>query len=86
MINDLILVNRRNFLVPDKLAIATVPPKGEEISIQWTELTQPPEIEGFDSLTYHYLDLTSPDETEEFRKSFFHFFGGMLICFVFRIV
>lgn len=73
--NDYILVNRRNFLVSDKLAIASLPPKGDEASIQWTELTMPAEIEGFDSLTYHYLDLTAPEVTDDFRKLFFFIYS-----------
>lgn len=66
--NDVVLVNRRNFLIPDRLAIGRLPGKGEEHSIIFKEVTTPIEIEGFNKLTYHYLDLTSPDTTESFRE------------------
>lgn len=68
ILNNTIIVNRRNFLVPDKLAVAPIPPEGQESSIAWSELVQPEIIEEFQGLTYEYLDLIATNEADAFRK------------------
>lgn len=68
ILNDTIIVNRRNFFVPDKLAVASLPPEGQESSISWVELAQAENIEEFQGLTYEYLDLVATNESDEFRK------------------
>lgn len=68
ILNDTIVVNRRNFFVPDSLAVASLPPEGQESSIAWAEFTQSENIEEFQGLTYEYLDLVAANEADEFRK------------------
>lgn len=68
ILNDTIVVNRRNFFVPDGLAVATLPPEGQESSIAWSEFTQSENIEEFQGLTYEYLDLIATNEADVFRK------------------
>lgn len=68
---DTILLNRQNFLVPDKLVIGKLPDKGEEASVELIDISVPlllPEFEGF---TYHYMELTAPDAGEEISNLHF---------------
>lgn len=86
VVDDIIVVSRRNFLTPDQLVIARVPAKGQEQSIEFKEITQPTEIDGFSNFTFHYLDLTSPESSESFRKysynsSFYENFTLIIFCY-----
>lgn len=63
--DDIVLLNRQSFLVPDKLVIGRLPGKGEEASTEWTEISVPNVVTGFEGLTYHYMELTAPDAGEE---------------------
>lgn len=62
---DIVLVNRQNFLVPDRLVIGKLADKGEEASTQWSEISVPMVLPEFESLTHHYMELTAPDAGEE---------------------
>lgn len=68
VLNDTIVVNRRNFFIPDNLAVATVPAEGQESSIAWSELIQAETVEEFQGLTYEYLDLVAENVADEFRE------------------
>lgn len=68
ILNNTIIANRRNFFIPDKIAVAAIPPEGQESSIDWTELVQPENIEEFQGLTYEYLNFVATSETDSFRK------------------
>lgn len=68
VLDNTIIVSRRNFFEPDKLAVAAVPPEGQESSMQWSELVQSENIEEFQGLTYEYLDLVATNETDIFRE------------------
>ncbi|KAL3268613.1 hypothetical protein HHI36_007719 [Cryptolaemus montrouzieri] len=55
--NDVVLASRRNFLTPDVLLIGKLPPKGQEHTISWKELTSTKKIDSLDNCKYEYLDL-----------------------------
>ena len=69
VVNDIILVNRRNYLKPDKLAISKLPPKESEESLNWVELTTSQVVEGFENCVYEYLDLHQ--STDDSVSTFF---------------
>lgn len=62
---DIVLIKRQNFLVPDRLVIGKLGDKGAEASIEWNEISVPAVIPEFDGLTHHYMELTAPDAGEE---------------------
>lgn len=68
--NDMIVVSRRNALMPDVLAIGKLPPSGQEAEIQWTELTEVKTIEGLENCFYKYFNLKQdlPNTVQEFTS------------------
>lgn len=77
--NDIILVNRRNYLTPDRLAICKLPPKESEVPLTWTELTTSaiaPHVE--DIYTYEYLDLVQEGNDSVSKLTIFFFFFNLL--------
>ncbi|KAH0814416.1 hypothetical protein GEV33_008374 [Tenebrio molitor] len=56
--NDLVLVNRRNYLMQDKLALCKLPPKESEVPLNWTELTISSVVEGLENCSFEYLNLS----------------------------
>lgn len=56
--NDLVLVNRRNYLMQDKLAVCKLPPKESEVPLNWTELTISSVVEGLENCSFEYLNLS----------------------------
>ncbi|RZC35335.1 acylamino-acid-releasing enzyme, partial [Asbolus verrucosus] len=68
VVNDVILVNRRNYLMPDKLAICKLPPKESEVPLNWIELTTSNVIPGLENCIYEYLDLSQ--KTDDSVKTF----------------
>lgn len=67
--NDTILVNRRNYFVPDKLAIAHIPNKGKEHSIKFEDLTISEPLKFAGDYMFTYMDLQH-DSTEVVGKLF----------------
>lgn len=65
---NLVLLNRQNFLYPDRLVIGKLPDKGEETSIEWTDITTVELLPEFHGLMFHYMELTAPDAEEEISK------------------
>lgn len=65
MFEDIVLLNRQNFLVPDRLVIGKLGDKGEEASTEWSEVSVPAVVPEFEGLTHHYMELTAPDAGEE---------------------
>lgn len=55
--NDMIVVSRRNALMPDVLAIGKLPASGQEAEIQWMELTEINSIDGLENCMYKYFTL-----------------------------
>ncbi|XP_044753157.1 acylamino-acid-releasing enzyme-like [Coccinella septempunctata] len=55
--NDTILANSRNFLHTDVLVIGKLPPKGQEHSIDWIELTCRKKLDTLKNHKYEYLKL-----------------------------
>lgn len=65
---DIILLNRQNFMIPDKLVIGKLPDKGDESSVEWVEISVPLVLPEFEGSTYHYMELTAPDAGENISK------------------
>lgn len=71
VLDDKVLVNRRNFLKQDVLAIGELPSKNSEATITWIELTTNQTISGLENSTYEYLDLTQSGN-DNVSKYFLH--------------
>lgn len=65
---DIVLLNRQNFLVPDRLVIGKLADKGEEATTEWNEISVPEIIPEFEGLTHHCMELTTPDAGEEISR------------------
>lgn len=63
--DDIVLVNRRNFLFPDKLAVGRLPPKGQETSIVFEEIITSEKITYLEDYTYEYLELKYDQSTKD---------------------
>lgn len=57
--NDIVLINRRSFLTPDRLALGVLPAKGKESTTKFHDLTETSAIESLQDLKYEYLDLAA---------------------------
>lgn len=57
--NDIVLVNRRSLLTPDRLALGILPAKGEESTIKFHDLTETSVVERLEGVTYEYLHLAA---------------------------
>lgn len=83
---DIILVNRRNFLLQDKLAICKLPSKDEEVPLKWIELTQNRPIKNLEGCIYDYLDLNHENDdsvSKLLKHKIFHVFFNIpriVIC------
>lgn len=55
-------------MVPDRLVIGRLPDKGEEATVEWTEISVPAVVPEFEGFTHHYMELTAPDAGEEISK------------------
>lgn len=62
--HDTVLVSQRNFLKSDQLAIGKLPPKGNEMTIEWKNIAGGNEIDGLSDSVYHYLDIKQNDSEE----------------------
>lgn len=55
--NDVLVMNRRNFLKPDMLLLGKIENSYNTDSIKWQEVTPQNRIPGLENCVYHYLDL-----------------------------
>lgn len=59
--DSLVLVLRRNFFVPDVVAIGKLAQADSSDSVQWVEITGKIEVPEINGSVYKYFDLIAPE-------------------------
>lgn len=65
---NIIVVRRSSFFKSDKICIAEVPERDEEVDVKWIEITEAINIDKLDGLIFHCMELTSSNASDDVRK------------------
>lgn len=66
--DNIIVVRRSSFFKSDKICVAQVPEKDEEVDLKWIEITEAIKIDKLDGLISHCMELTSSNASDDVRK------------------